>query len=415
MPIDHSILAGATPAAPAFSPLKTLAQADAYADAQQTRRDAQAERQRQQMIDTVVQQFPEDPDAAIAFLRTRDWRAAASLEKMVTEQRDATAKARETELKNELAEAKMLADAFGGDTSEGAWRRAGYMLRGKSPHLDQILGQPYSPDLAAQVANFGRTEAQRMEALAKALETKRFEDWAEAIRTDPEGVEARKAAAFLIGPTKLAELERDTLDRETTKRGQDITAETTRRGQDLTAATARRGQDITAATAANRLAFDQTEAAKPPTTAAGKAGPNVTAIMDQIETLSGRINTAGGGPMSAITGLVRRGLARGQMDNDVSEYKALVEGMIPMVARAVGHIGALTQQDVDSVRALFPLVEDNQTLAQNKIQRVRTLLEGAAGGSSGAPKEGDTRPITAPGYPPGAQATFQGGRWVRTQ
>lgn len=46
---------------------------------------------------------------------------------------------------------------------------------------------------------------------------------------------------------------------------------------------------------------------------------------------------------------------------------------------------------------------------------------GGKGGGSGAgpqaaaPKEGDKQAITDPGYPPGAEKTFQGGKWIRTK
>lgn len=107
------------------------------------------------------------------------------------------------------------------------------------------------------------------------------------------------------------------------------------------------------------------------------AGPDVAKIFNEIETLSKRINTGEGSPMSNVAGMSRRSMAAGNMDNDVSEYQALVAGMIPMVARAVGHTGVLTQQDVDSVRALFPRVGDNKVLAQNKIKRVKSLIAGS--------------------------------------
>lgn len=119
------------------------------------------------------------------------------------------------------------------------------------------------------------------------------------------------------------------------------------------------------------------------TAASGTKGPNVGAILNEIETLSKQINTGGSGPLSNIRGLVRRGAASANMDNTVSEYNALVEGFIPMVARAVGHVGVLTQQDVDSVRALFPRVEDNATLAKNKIDRVKSLMSSVPGAVAG--------------------------------
>jgi hypothetical protein len=44
---------------------------------------------------------------------------------------------------------------------------------------------------------------------------------------------------------------------------------------------------------------------------------------------------------------------------------------------------------------------------------------GGKGGGPGVvapgPKEGETRPITEPGYPAGAEMTFRGGKWIRTK
>lgn len=139
---------------------------------------------------------------------------------------------------------------------------------------------------------------------------------------------------------------------------------------------------------------------QPKTTAKATGPATVDAIMGEIETLSGKINTSAGGPMSNVKGALRRGAAAGNMDNDVSEYLALVEGFIPMVARAVGHSGVLTQQDVDSVRALFPRPGDNAQLSKNKMDRVKRIMQqmqspgdapaglprGAGPGGGGAPK-----------------------------
>lgn len=113
----------------------------------------------------------------------------------------------------------------------------------------------------------------------------------------------------------------------------------------------------------------------PKTTAKASGPATVDAILGEIEGLSKIINTSAGGPMANVTGMMRRGAAASNLDNDVSEYTALVEGFIPMVARAVGHTGVLTQQDVDSVRALFPKPTDNATLAKNKLDRVRRIMQ----------------------------------------
>jgi hypothetical protein len=121
--------------------------------------------------------------------------------------------------------------------------------------------------------------------------------------------------------------------------------------------------------------------------AGGKAGPNVGAILSEIETLSTKINTGEGNPMTNVAGMIRRGRAAGNMDNDVAQYQALISGMIPMVARAVGHTGVLTQQDVDSVRAMFPRVGDNKALAAKKMATIKSLIGSV--GAAPPPPPGD--------------------------
>lgn len=116
-----------------------------------------------------------------------------------------------------------------------------------------------------------------------------------------------------------------------------------------------------------------------------KGGPDVGAIFSEIRQLSTKINTSDRGPMSTVTGYIRQKRAGVNLDNDVAEYESLVEGMIPMVARAVGHSGVLTQQDVDSVRAMFPRVGDGKTLASNKLNRIEKLIGGGSSASAPAP------------------------------
>jgi len=104
---------------------------------------------------------------------------------------------------------------------------------------------------------------------------------------------------------------------------------------------------------------------------------SITPILDGISELSEKINT-GKGLMAKISGGVERARAEANYNDDVAEYEALISGFTPMVARAVGHTGVLTQQDVDSVRALFPRPGDSKSLRDRKIKRIKTVL-GAQG------------------------------------
>lgn len=346
MPLDYGLIGQASKPS-GYDPLQSIARGQVIAAQQQKQQAAQAEAQRQQMIAQVVQQFPEDPDAAVRFLKSRDWEAAAFLEKQLTEHRTKLAEQRGKELDNEVKQGTI---------------------------------------------NKARADAERA-----ALQSKALDDWARFYDSDPE--EAEHAARIVLGPDKWMTFKGQMEQRAETARHNTATEastlsgqQVTMRGQDMTAATAaanrattERGQNMTAQTAANRLAFDKSEAGKPSaTTASGK--PDVNAIINQIDTLSQRINTSEGGPMSNVTAWIRKGKAAANMDNDVNEYETLITGMIPMVARAVGHTGVLTQQDVDSVRNLFPKVGDNAQLAKNKMARVRSLLNsGAAQATTAAP------------------------------
>ena len=318
------------------------------------------------------------------------------------------------------------------------------------PDVAPALGQQYDPAAVEKVRRAGLTVKEQLEADAKALEAlakgeygalagamakisdpaerkERLTAWGflgaprgvlEALTADPSSFEmSPEKRETLAGQAEGRAIQRD--GHAITVRGQDLSAATARRGQDLSAATARRGQDMSAATSAATQPLEEvigpdgkpvlvrrSEAvgkAKPAAAGAAgaKAGPDVNAIMREIETLSSQINTASGGPGANLQGMVRRGLAAVNADNTVAEYEALINGMIPMVARAVGHSGVLTQADVDSVRALFPQVGDNQALAKSKISRVKALLAG-------------TSPAAAPAVAPaGSTETQIGGFKVR--
>lgn len=107
-------------------------------------------------------------------------------------------------------------------------------------------------------------------------------------------------------------------------------------------------------------------------------------ILRSVNELSERINTQQGA-IAKIGGAVERAKAQANYNDDVAEYEALVSGFTPLVARALGHTGVLTQQDVDSVKALFPRPGDSKSLRDRKISRIKTIigeLEAGAGGGT---------------------------------
>ena len=107
-------------------------------------------------------------------------------------------------------------------------------------------------------------------------------------------------------------------------------------------------------------------------------------VLDEIESLSQQINTASvpatgkgrflTGPAATIEGMKRSALSDYNLDQPVAEYNALTESFTPMLARAVGHVGVLTQQDVDSVRAMLPQPGESKELAASKLARARRLI-----------------------------------------
>lgn len=96
-------------------------------------------------------------------------------------------------------------------------------------------------------------------------------------------------------------------------------------------------------------------------------------ILGAVSELSERINTQQGA-MAKLRGGVEKAKAQANYNDDVAEYEAIVSGFTPLVARALGHTGVLTQQDVDSVKALFPKPGDSKTLRDRKVARIKSLV-----------------------------------------
>lgn len=111
-------------------------------------------------------------------------------------------------------------------------------------------------------------------------------------------------------------------------------------------------------------------------------------ILNAVSELSEKINTQSG-LLAKMSGGVEKAKAQANYNDDVAEYEALISGFTPLVARALGHTGVLTQQDVDSVKALFPKPGDSKTLRDRKIARIRSIIgeleTNASPGPSGSP------------------------------
>jgi hypothetical protein len=107
----------------------------------------------------------------------------------------------------------------------------------------------------------------------------------------------------------------------------------------------------------------------------GSAVDRAQPVLDSIDELSLKINTMSG-PAARMAGGLRTGAAFMNMDDDVSEYSSMIEGFIPLFARAAGHSGVLTEQDVTRTRRLFPQVGDSLEVRNRKMARVKRIWQG---------------------------------------
>jgi hypothetical protein len=117
-------------------------------------------------------------------------------------------------------------------------------------------------------------------------------------------------------------------------------------------------------------------------TASGRAG----SVLSAIGELSERINV-NQGVAAKVVGEVEKKKALANLNDDVSEYEAVVSGFTPLLARAVGHVGVLTEQDVQSVRKMLPAPGDSKSVRDRKIARINSLM-GDLSGRTDAPATG---------------------------
>jgi hypothetical protein len=118
------------------------------------------------------------------------------------------------------------------------------------------------------------------------------------------------------------------------------------------------------------------------------AGTTISAI----ENLSAKINV-NQGVYAKITGAAERAKAQANLNDDVAEYESLIQAFTPLVARALGHTGVLTEQDVQSTRQIFPKPTDPKSLRDRKIARLRSFfqLEEGEGGAAPPPAAGGAK------------------------
>lgn len=126
----------------------------------------------------------------------------------------------------------------------------------------------------------------------------------------------------------------------------------------------------------------------------GKAMP----VIRRLSELSEVINTRYG-PEAKVHGWAKTLAAKANLDDDVALYQSTLEGFIPLVSRAVGHTGVLTQQDVEGTMKLFPGPPDSKTLRDRKVANLNDIL-GQVVTEGGAPTPtGATAPTATPPKP----------------
>jgi hypothetical protein len=83
-----------------------------------------------------------------------------------------------------------------------------------------------------------------------------------------------------------------------------------------------------------------------------------------------------GGIMARAGGAMRSGASRVGMDSAVDLYRTGIRGFVPLLARSVGHVGVLTEQDVQRTEELFPRVGDSEAVTLEKISRIKRITTG---------------------------------------
>jgi hypothetical protein len=96
-------------------------------------------------------------------------------------------------------------------------------------------------------------------------------------------------------------------------------------------------------------------------------------LLDSVEELTERINV-NQGVYAKMAGGTAKVAAKLNLDDDVAEYESMVQAFTPNWARALGHVGVLTQQDVDSAKAALPRPGDSKSLRDRKIARIHKIL-----------------------------------------
>jgi len=107
------------------------------------------------------------------------------------------------------------------------------------------------------------------------------------------------------------------------------------------------------------------------TAAIGRINPFLT----EVKELANKINV-NAGIMATLKGGAELAKAKVNLANDTALYRSTVRGFTPMFARALGHVGVLTELDVERTESLLPSPLDNRELAERKIGVIGRILGG---------------------------------------
>jgi hypothetical protein len=251
----------------------------------------------------------------------------------------------------------------------------------------------HQQEVARQQAFWNELEvSSRMAAMARAeneqrrqasLDAMAAEDRQRRIANEDRAYTDSQARQAVLDQRYEAEQQQKAIEREDAQAQRYLDSE--RRLYEQKLADEAQARENAANRANARYIVDKQMAPKP--NAPADAHNPAAITIDALDELSAKINTAEG--LTARAGGVWGStMARANYDDDVSEYSALVDGAVPLIARKMGHTGVLTQADVDSVKAMFPKPGDSRTLRDRKIARLRSLMNmpTASGGNAGRSK-----------------------------
>ncbi len=385
--------------------------------------DMQDQSTDRRVMEEVSRQFPDDPDKFIAELGRRGKpQLAMGFQKQLNESRKSAAESMGQNLDNQLKRFTMASSIASGIKDEPTFQQGKMQIAELlGPDLAQHLGDVYDPSRIEQAVAWGSTESGRLAAQKQASEDylavlnaqqegrekepETFGKWVSAYgntmsvaRNPDEWAQLRRMAQQSGTPAPVLEMlpEQFSPDLPEMAAGLAMTAKERASLKGDQAALGQRKAEADENARANRsreanaaaeLAFRREDAEADRALAREKedkkvavpTGGAVQEIMSRVEHLVKQINTDEG-LWARGTGIVKAAGAATGYNNDLAEYNALIEGAIPLMARQMGHTGVLTQQDVDSVRALFPQPGEGKALSQRKVQQVKDLLASQAAG-----------------------------------